>query len=233
MKLNDPYKCLANADMLRRAAQSGDMAKLKFYNQEAAPFERNDALHIAAKYGQTQCVKFLIPISDTTSGEHRALQNAFEGNHSECVELLIMHGHFHQHVRGVTKKAAQAGHASFVRQMLHEHAFPANDLIEITSSVAGSLTTPSHVECLHALLDATKDKKVLAYIVLLQSLYQKKQQIFNEVYPLTEVDVSELTTNPTQVQELQDTFYHMRAEYENNLLSKSVSEGASSKTKKM
>lgn len=86
------------------AAKNGNLQLLKKnYNRmdkilrrcgsEQHPFRgfSQQALTQACKQGQTQCAAFLIEHTDISYGEYVAVRGAIEGNHFDCLKLLMEH----------------------------------------------------------------------------------------------------------------------------------------------
>lgn len=79
-----------NTELLFEAARDGNAEEIRRLIPISDP-KNNDsmALQVAASYGHTECVKLLIPVSDPKANDSAALGWAAQYGSTECLKLLI------------------------------------------------------------------------------------------------------------------------------------------------
>ncbi len=116
-----------NTPPIRQAAAEGDLARLRELLADSTPTERAAALGAAAEFGRSECLSALLESGVKADSIipywGTALQAAADGNHLDCVELLLGHDadpclHNPEYHRTPLYRAAREGNAACVRRML-------------------------------------------------------------------------------------------------------------------
>jgi ankyrin repeat protein len=113
---------------LIQAARSCDVAALEkaLADGAGARDDESRALSEAAERGHLECVRLLIPVSDPLADGSRALSEAAENGHVECVRLLIPVSDPLARDSVALRWAAVKGHADCVALLL-----PASDPLAV------------------------------------------------------------------------------------------------------
>lgn len=123
-----------------RTGQADDVARLITPSYSLNSY----ALEKAAANGHTECVKLLIPVSETDQDDSQALQIAAQNGHTECVKLLIPVSDMNECT--ALRGAAMNGHSECVALLKDVSNLQANK--EALVWAVGN----NHIECVKMLI---------------------------------------------------------------------------------
>ena len=90
MENHQPMSCKHNTELLVTAAREGNVDEVRRLIPLSDPkADGNFALRLAAEHAHADCVTLLIPVSDPKAHDSEALRRTAQFGHTECVKLLI------------------------------------------------------------------------------------------------------------------------------------------------
>lgn len=108
---------------LVEAAKNGDVERVRRLLPVSDPKAgKSFALRLAAVNGHEECVRLLLPGSDPKAEDSQALRLAAGNGHEECVRLLLPHSDPNAENYKALRWAAENGHVECVKHLLAQSA---------------------------------------------------------------------------------------------------------------
>ena len=139
-------------DDLFEAAKQGNIADVQRLIPLSDPEVLSDALQTAAYFGHSECVRMLIPV---TNSQKDALKSAALCGHFECLQLLLPLSTFEKRTQAL-QLAASSGHHNCVELLISVSDPMTND-----SGALMLATANGFVECVKLLIPVSKPYKGL------------------------------------------------------------------------